>query len=248
MIVFGHGIHYTNELSHHCNQCNHLTFSPAEQIVVVSSQYRIMPNRYKSRHEQSATDFFATSAGHAFAAKDPAVTCNRCNSNQRGDLSAVEPSQFRQLRYQHVSCSRANPGNRVEDFRASPKSGRIFDVFGNLPINGFQLGFNDFQNSSDAASNLPAAGVFKAVGFGGMKPYQLIPTGYQSLEFLRVFIDLFGRHWFHRGCKLGYYTSIQLVGFGDLPCGPGEVPYASGIDYGHSKPFGLKRGAAKASS
>ena len=133
MIIFNHGIQDTDELSHHCNQCNHLTFSPAEQLVIVSSQYRIMPNRYERRHKQSAADFFSTSAGHAFAAEGSTITCHRCNSNQGGDLSAVESSQFRQFRYQHVSGGRTNPRNRVEDFRALPKLGCIFDISSKPP-------------------------------------------------------------------------------------------------------------------
>ncbi|MBA7558245.1 hypothetical protein ES705_51041 [subsurface metagenome] len=141
-----------------------------------------------------------------------------------------------------MSGGRTNTGNRVEDFRALPKLWCIFDVFGNLSIDGFQLSFDDFQNSSYAASNLLAVGVFQSVGFGGMQSNQLISSSDQSLEFLRVFADLFGWHRFHRGGKLSDDTSIQLVGLGDLPCGPGEVSNASGVDYGDVKSFGLKSG------
>jgi len=83
LIVFGHGIQDTDQFSHHCNQSNHLTFSPIEQLVIVSSQYRIMPNRYERRHKQSAADFFSSSAGHAFIGRDVVLLSHGCTKEKR---------------------------------------------------------------------------------------------------------------------------------------------------------------------
>ena len=231
MIVLSHGIQDTNELSHHSNQRNHLAFSPANQPDVICLQYRIMPNRYERRHKQSTAYFFSTPSGHTFAAEGSAVTCHRCNTNQCGDLPVVESAQFRQLRHQHVGGSRTNAGNRINGFSTPLQLGRVPDVFINLSIDGFQLSFDDLQNSSNAPLNLLAIGVFQSVGFGGMQSNQLASASNQCLEFLRVFVDSLGWHWFQRGGKVSDDTGIQLVGFGDLPCGPREVSNASGSSF-----------------
>ena len=103
---------------------------------------------------------------HAFAAHDAAVTIERGNTDQGGNLPAIESAKFGQLRDEGVTDDRPDTGHGSQQSILGAGLGRLTEGLGDLLFDFSELLLEHVQDGLDALPDAAGARLFEAIGFG----------------------------------------------------------------------------------
>lgn len=115
-VCFDHGVEDDEQFSHAGDDDDFGAFALSFKSVSECSNHRVVPTGSQSGHVQDASYCTATSKDRSGAAELPAVSIERRDSDQRGDLLSVEMPQLRKLGDQGGGGDLADSGRTLQQF------------------------------------------------------------------------------------------------------------------------------------
>ena len=183
-------------------------------------------------HVESFADFDASAAGGSFATEGAAVAVDRSDSDEAGNLLSTECAQFGKLRDQRGHGGGAKTRDRLDDARFRLGGFIHLDECMLVPHDGFQLAFVESNGLLDHSADVLVSGGGEAV-FLLNKQFRDLPLpGGEITEFLLVGGQSRRGPGLHEIGEAGDDAGIDLIGFGELSGGSGEVSNLPRIDYG----------------
>src|ERR1700733_12896331 len=238
--IFEDMIHQDNEFTHDGGKRDFGGFASGAKALVKLFELAIASGGDESRHVEGASYRSAAATDGAEPLPTAALTSKRSQSGQGGGLLAIEGSQFRQFRQDAQGGDGADAGNGFEFLEARMQGchlpAQLFELV-------FDLGQIPFEPADQTLGLAAQAGQGELLG--------LLPLGDDNFHDLLATANQFGELLFERGAGRsgfgpqglaigGEHRRIDLIGFGALATGFGEVAGTGGIEYADGDAGGLE--------
>ena len=228
--MFDHCIENRQQFAHASNQGDLGCFTRITQSFVEDPDDRITSAGHQSRHVEHSPDGGTATPDPSPTSESPTVAVEWCDSHQRRDLFAVEPSKFRQLRQKGTTDHRADTGNAAQEIFVFLPDRALTDGLVEIFVGSFQLCFQPTQMGLDPFSDCPGS-CAQPVSLGHHHLDELASTGNECTQFQADLIGQGAQRRTHGLGKASQHFGIDAVGLGQLPGGFGEVSDLPRVDH-----------------
>ena len=142
-------------------------------------------------HVESGSNGCATAADRAGFVQPTTVVIEGSYTDEAGDLSTVQATEFRQFGQEGVACGWTDSLGGLQNLILAAPCVAGLNGPGELLVDFRQLPIEQFDNRVDGVLDFGEAGLMTAVGLRGAQLQQLPVSRDQGLEFSCVFIGKF---------------------------------------------------------
>lgn len=137
--MFEHRVKDNEKLAHAGGQSDLWSFSGRAKTLVEGFEDRIAAHSDNGAHVQRRTNVAAAAGDRALALPGSAFSIERCNTDQCGDLAAVELTEFRQTGKERDGRNWSHAWHRTQQFRFAAPNLRRSNELADLFINRSEL-------------------------------------------------------------------------------------------------------------
>lgn len=233
MSISDHDVEDAEEFSHGGDEGHEFRLPALNQSIVEAFDDGVMLFGHDDGHVEGITDLDASSPRGPFAAQRPAVTVGGSDSDEPGDLLAVELSEFRELRDERGDAGRSQSGNGGDD--SGLRAGLFVSIDQSRQpfLQLSQLLFEELDCLFDQELHVGIVSGGESILFLDHEFDDLPFAGGQIPDFLLGIADWRSGAGVDEEGEPCDDACIDLVGFGELIGGSGEVSDLAGIDDGH---------------
>lgn len=229
-IIFDHGVEDDEELSSAGDADGVTGFSLAFEFIVEVFDDGVMGGRGYGGHVKCGSDASSASEDSAFSFEFPAVTVERSETYQRGDLLPVELSKFRDF-------GNERSGGDISDARYGRKEfGFViplivgFDECFHFFFEDMDLLVEEFDSLKQTLSDGFVDDILKSTIFSFSEFDELSSSGDELIKIVLFFMFLSECPGSDLISEVGDDESINGIGFGKNADADGKGPHLSGID------------------
>lgn len=180
-------------------------------------------------HIQQAANLFATASDMSAAILFTRLSIVGSQADQRGDLMAIESTQFRKMRQQHGAALRADAGGALEKSIFVLQIIVGLDVVVDEFVEFADLMFEGFNHFSDAFADFDMMDHLRTVRFLGEQVAELTPSCNQFGKGLDMRCFRHFRLGFDDFTELGESVGIDGIRLGEFSETSGEVAHLSRV-------------------
>jgi len=234
-LMFKHGVDDRQQLAHAGHEGYLLGFAGRQQSLVERADHRIEPRGDDCCHIQGGPDTGAPSPDSATAPQGPAITIERGDADQCGNLFLREGAQFREIRQQRGGQDRTDARHTAQQRLLLSPDWTLANGLGQIGISLLQ---GPFKPRDMGAQILPdgGAGTHQAVFFSCQHLDELLPARHQRGQGLSLLVGQRPQFWPNHFGEPSQHVSINGVGLGQLSGGFGKITYLARIDDDHRQP------------
>ena len=225
-----HGVQDNQQLTHTGCESQLLGLTRRQQALVEDPDDWVVAAGRQRPHVQSAANSGASTPDGAFAPRSTAVSVEGSHTNQGSDLPTVQRAQLRQVCQESQRELFSHAGNSAQEILFLSPHRTLVQSLPQFLIQVVQLLLQPGYVSLDARTE-GSGGSAQAVFLRHQHGHHLVSAGDQRIEGLGLGVPQ-GAHG--RTNDLGEVSqdlSIQSVGLGQRPGGPGKVSHLAGIDH-----------------
>ena len=230
LVSFDEDIEECEELAHASDEGNHFGFSFLEEVEIEGADFGVVFDGYERGHVEGFAESATSAAGHAFSAELSAIAVDGGDTDEPGDLLAVEFAELGEIGGDDA-C-----GDRSDSWDGLDESGGVLELdiageqLGDFLGEGLELLLIELNRLLDETAHrvVPSAG--ETIAFLDQHVADLVAAGGERLQFLGIFRGGRGRRRPHPFAEEGDRMGIQAIRFGEAVEGSGEVPDLPRID------------------
>jgi hypothetical protein len=231
-VVTEHGVEGYNHLAHHCDDDDLSLFTGGGQALGEGFEMRIVSARTQGCHVENVTNGHATPIDTAVSLKLSAIEVVGRETDQGGDLLAINLAEFRQRGEERIGEGRADARHGDKQLIAIGETRISGDQFGQPLVEEKNIGLDSQQST---LANTPQHGVLemsRLVHSGDMLVTQLAPHGYDLGEMFNRIVALQNacRHDRDVFCD---QSSVQTIILGQDTAGASELTKLVRVDASH---------------
>jgi hypothetical protein len=204
-------------------------FAGLAPTAVDGFERRVVPDGDKAGHVERCPDLDAAALDLALAAISAAVPVHWGNTDQRGNLVAVDTAQLRQFGDQGAGDDIANAGHAFAQILFGAPEGAGFDQLVNRLVDARPLGFEALEHGLERALRNSVASLGEALLFGIDHDHQPAPPRHQLGKPHREIIGQRPYGWPHGLGEVGDHRGHR-VSLGQPANGAGELAHLARVD------------------
>lgn len=228
-LIFDHGVEDDKELSHGGDQRDHFLLSSVHEALVEGFELGVVTDGCDGGHVERFADLHTSSAGGPFAAQGSTVAVGGSDSDEPGDLLPVELSELGKLGDESGGGRRSDADDGLQEFGFGLERLILLNEFFELIVDLLELPVVELKGLLDPQPDIGIEGGGQPVLLLDPHALDLLPAAEEILDFLLIFRGWRRGSGLHSSGEQSDDPGIDGIGFGQLPCGSGEVPNLPGI-------------------
>ena len=229
-----HCVEDRQEFAHAGGQRNCLWLAGRDQAVIEGSNDDVASSGDQRAHVPHGPHGRAPTLHETLASERPAIACEGCDANERGDLLPIPLPEFRQVGEHGAAHDGADARHGAEQVLCGAPDWALLNSVVEIAIDSRDASLEP----ADVFRDVPAdqcAGVLQSIPLGGQHLEELSPPRHEGVELLALGIR--ERPWrgLHTLGNEREEVGIEPVRLGELPGGFGEVADVARIRHDHGE-------------